>query len=158
MKTVFVKFNSYKEELSYVELLKKEKSFLLENGYDVDLPEIFDENVYKKNKKNYGKLLLEFEKKWNSEDKLFYSKIEDFFGRMMDKSIKIKFTAYGSGGHYDLKNDIVIVKINSPYDPIFIIKHEIVHLLLEPYILKYKVNHKNKEKLIDAILEVLLEK
>ena len=153
MKTILQKLNTYKEELEHLKLLKKEKTFLIRNGYFCNFPKIYDKHTYLENLRQYHDLYIKTVSKWNTESENFYKKIEYFFGKKINKSIEIKYTCYGPGGHYFSKENKVVVNINSPHI-IYIIKHEIVHLLVEPYILKYKIKHENKERLVNSIMNI----
>lgn len=64
----------------------------------------------------------------------------------------IIFTKYGITGSYENPN-IIIVNIKKFYNEglLRIIIHELIHLLINPYILKYNIEHWSKERIVDLI-------
>lgn len=66
---------------------------------------------------------------------------------------RIYLTRYGAGGSHRLPNE-VIVNIRDKYNEGLLrtITHEIIHLMIQPYILKYKVYHWSKERTVDLLM------
>ncbi len=62
----------------------------------------------------------------------------------------VYLTNYGVGGSYNLPN-IIILNINNKKGFKTII-HEIIHLLIETWIQEYKVQHWEKERIVDLVL------
>jgi len=68
--------------------------------------------------------------------------------------IKIVFTKYGTGGSYRIPNRIVInLQGKIPEYLIKTVIHECVHLMIENLILKNKVTHWHKERIVDLIMD-----
>ncbi|MFA5886721.1 MAG: phosphotransferase [Patescibacteria group bacterium] len=78
------------------------------------------------------------------------SKLENFFNKDIPDTFLIYLTNYGTNGSYFLPNTIVF-NINSQRGSKTIV-HEIVHLLIEDWIQKYKIQHWEKERIVDLIL------
>jgi len=68
-----------------------------------------------------------------------------------EPSYKIILSKYGGGGSYDLPNEIIINFKNRGEKFIQTVVHEMVHLLIEPWIQKYKISHWTKERVTDLI-------
>lgn len=64
----------------------------------------------------------------------------------------IIFTKYGITGSYESPN-VIIVNIKKFFNEglLRIIIHELIHLLINPYILKYNIEHWPKERIVDLI-------
>ena len=84
---------------------------------------------------------------------IFFDKIEDFFAVKINEPFEVNISNYGVGGCYNLPRKITINK-QLPYDHILNIKHEIIHLLIEPFIKKHNIDFQNKEKLTNCILDL----
>lgn len=83
-------------------------------------------------------------------EKPFLKKLKEIFYKKIPDTFIIKLTSYGMGGSYDLPN-IVRFNIKSTIGPKTIL-HEIIHLAIEPWIIKYKIRHWEKERIVDLIL------
>lgn len=68
-----------------------------------------------------------------------------------EPSYKIILSKYGGGGSYNLPNEITINFKNRGEKFIQTVVHEIIHLLIEPWIQKYKTGHWEKERVVDLI-------
>jgi hypothetical protein len=67
-------------------------------------------------------------------------------------------TKYGTGGSYSKqagKRDTLFVNFfGRPIERILgVIAHEIIHLLIDQLVLKYKLGHWQKERIVDLVLE-----
>ena len=71
----------------------------------------------------------------------------------LKREYKIILTRYGVGGSYDTSTETIKVNIKSspPREVVGVVLHEIVHIALEPLILKYNISHWRKERLVDLI-------
>jgi len=106
-------------------------------------------------------VLREFDEKKLKEvsDKIFFdfSKIEKQFSKKSKEVFKNNFpeiffvylTNYGVGGSYGFPNKVA-VNINA--DVFRIIIHEIIHLFIEESVQKYGIEHWEKERVVDLIL------
>lgn len=66
------------------------------------------------------------------------------------KSINVFITRYGTGGSYSTPKSVVInASLSNTH---LILFHEIVHLYIEPFVKKYKIDHWKKERVVDLIL------
>ena len=109
--------------------------------------------------KEYSSKLLEAEKEriekiWKKEAKDFQNKIKIFFNRKLD--ITIYITNYSTFGSYDPKVNSIFINRNIGNKHITrIIKHEVIHLLLNDYIKKFNINSEQKEDIVNSIVSVL---
>jgi hypothetical protein len=151
-----LKFNTYEEEKRYIAFLKKIRPWLIKNGYSCNLPTNFDSATYTFHINTYNKKLERIKNEWQKKQFTFFEKISYFFNCTKQKRLlKIRFTFYGMGGSYHPKENMVVIKINSQFNTIHVIKHEIIHLLIDPFIKKYKIDHNRKEELVEIILDLL---
>ena len=153
-KTNKIKFyiNTIQEEEEVFNIIKKNIEFIKKHKIKITWPQKSIRDEY--NKKDMLKFKNKLEEHWQKEYAYFFEKLQDLFSLKITKPFKIYISNYGSGGSYDLPDNVAINK-NLKYDHISIIKHEIVHLILEPFIQKYKIPHNNKEELVDNILKLL---
>jgi hypothetical protein len=107
------------------------------------ITEEFDEIKYKQ---VADKILSDFSK----INKELSKKIKETFNKKIPTSFVIYLTNYGTGGSYESSN-IVIFNLNSKKGYKTII-HEIIHLIIEPWIQEYKIQHWEKERIVDLIL------
>lgn len=77
-------------------------------------------------------------------------KLKEIFSKNIPETFFIYLTNYGVGGSYNFPN-IVIFNINNKKGFKTIV-HEIIHLLIENQIQKYKIQHWEKERIVDLIL------
>ncbi len=135
------------------------------NGYEVVLPGGISEKstsdeIAEAVKKEFPKNKEKFEEIQRGIQELLdknSSKLESFFsvfGYDMVKNVDLFFTAYGSGGGYNLPNKISILMSRSTRDIFETIIHETVHLIIEkPLIEKYHIPHWQKEMIVDILCE-----
>ncbi len=134
--------------------------WFLDNGYKPYLPEKIDKQSSDKEIKtqiikeynirkyeNVGKRLA---RDFNDKQNQFTEILEEVFSTKVPSLVEIYLTQYGVGGSYDIPN-IVVFNINNKKE-VKTIFHEIVHIFLEPNILKYGINHNEKERIVDLIL------
>ncbi|MDD3774052.1 MAG: hypothetical protein PHW50_02110 [Patescibacteria group bacterium] len=144
---------SIREEKQIIESIEKNIDFFKSQKIPFILPkksveEEFDEKIYKE-------FFKELIGKWQKEKKDFLKKVDSFFNLKSEKEIIIKITGYGCGGFYDSKTNEIFINKNLDFDFIRIIKHEIIHLIIEPYIEEFKINHKQKEQIVNQIAKFL---
>ena len=144
--------NSIEEEKKYISYTKKLGPWLKKNGYIFNVPTIFLKKMYiQKEYDNYIKIL---KSRWKKEEGEYLAKLNYFFGGKINLAIIVKISRYGVGGTYFLpggQKATVTINITAPYNHINVIKHEITHILVEPFVHKYKIKHFKKEKIVDAI-------
>ncbi|HPA25712.1 MAG TPA: hypothetical protein PLK76_03065 [bacterium] len=146
-----------------VELVKKylsKKRWFDKNGYNCVLPEkieigdseeIIKEKTNREYNKNDYKIMAEKIKMYFEKyASLMEKNLIIVFDKQVLQNIEIILTKYGPGGSYNLPNKIIFSINNSKGAKI--IWHELVHILLEPDILKYKIEHNVKERIVDLIL------
>ncbi len=80
----------------------------------------------------------------------FTEKVKNIFDKETPDTFLINLTNYGVGGSYNSPN-IVIFNINNQKGLKTLI-HEIIHILIEPFIQKYEIQHWEKERIVDLIL------
>jgi len=67
---------------------------------------------------------------------------------------EINLTRYGVGGSYSIPNKIIVnIQVRKEMNLVQTIVHEIIHLSIEELIQKYNIDHWNKERLVDLLLE-----
>jgi len=74
------------------------------------------------------------------------------------EKVKVILTRYGTQGSYVVPDSLIINISNIP--PQFLIKtviHESLHLMIEPLIKKYSINHWVKEHIVDSIMNLEYE-
>ena len=78
------------------------------------------------------------------------NKLKNIFNKEIQKEFIVYLTNYGVGGSYKLPN-MIILNINSKNSSNIII-HEIIHLIIMDKIIEYKIQHWEKERIVDLIL------
>lgn len=81
---------------------------------------------------------------------IFTETVKNIFGKEIPDTFLINLTNYGVGGSYNIPN-VVIFNINNQKGFKTLI-HEIIHILIEPFIQKYEIQHWEKERIVDLIL------
>ena len=131
-------------------------------GYEPKLPKGINKKSTKKEIQK--QIMKEFDKKKYEESikniNSYFQIIKEELSANLKKFIKkntpmtflIYLTNYGVGGAYNLPN-IVIFNINCA-DDFNIIIHEIIHLLVEGLVKKYNIQHWEKERIVDLILNL----
>jgi hypothetical protein len=132
----------------------------LSQGYEVKLPKNISKGISLKSIKE------QIEKEYREEDykiiknkilsdflmveKQFSKKLKEIFNIKIPSIFFIYLTKYGVGGSYDLPN-IIFLNINNKRG-FKTIAHEIVHIIIEPWIQKYEIRYQEKERIVDLIL------
>ena len=151
MSKVIFKINSLKQEKDIYKMVQDNLEFLKENKIQFTWPQKSISEEY--NEKALTDFKDYLEKKWQQNEKEFCGKLKDFFN-IKENDYIIYISNYGTGGCYNLPNRVTINK-NFDYDYIRLIKHELIHLIIEPFIKKYKITHNKKENFVNTILELL---
>lgn len=170
---------SVEEEIRRVLNVIQKSEFYSKNNYKPRLPPLSATSLKKlkrnpNNKRLINQLCLtikEERKKASGLDqchidktKKDWYKVEDKFLKRAERIIKIKpqkkyftrCTFYGVGGNYKPPT-VITLKIISLFVSYRTVAHEIIHLLIEPFIEKYKIPHWYKERLVDLYLNKILD-
>lgn len=100
--------------------------------------------LYKNNLKN----------SWNIKERNFTERLLTFFNKSPKNKFIVEITNYGPLGFYNSWKNIITINMNNPH-PISTIKHEMVHIMIEPFIKKYNINQKQKEAIVDSLLTII---
>jgi hypothetical protein len=77
-------------------------------------------------------------------------KLKEVFKKNTLETFLVYLTSYGAGGSYNPPN-VIVFNINNKGGLKTII-HEIIHLLIEDQVQKYKIQHWEKERIVDLIM------
>lgn len=127
-----IKINTIADEKRVVRWCKHWVDFWIQNDYSFKMPEAMVEKEYR-----VENFRLSINKK----------KLAVF----EDLPITIRLTQYGCSGFYWPQTNEIFINVNYKGDIIKLIKHEIIHLLIEDFINKNHISQKAKEKLVDAL-------
>jgi len=117
-------------------------------GYHVDLPKIgIDEEYREEDFLVFDNLIKDEWPKY--EDKLSQT-LASLRGGEVQENYNINLTKYGVGGSYSLPNT-VIINISQQNNVISTVMHEIIHLTIDKLIRKYKIEHWQKERIVNLI-------
>jgi len=131
-------------------------------GYKITLPclKINDKTNKKEIKKaiikeydanSYNKIGLAIKKNWGGISAKITNNLCRY-GFSPRSSYLLFLTKYGAGGGYELPNKIILnFKGKSLAELQKIIIREIIHLLIEPLIKKFNIDHWTKERIVDLI-------
>ena len=100
--------------------------------------------------REYKEVSLELEELWKSKSKNIIKNILKT-KLPLEKEYIVYLTKYGVGGSYKLPNKIVL-NFNNTNSLFKTVVHEIIHLCVEPLIKKYKIEHWQKERIVDLIV------
>lgn len=64
--------------------------------------------------------------------------------------LEIQLTCYGMGGSYRLPKKVILLA--TKFHPLATIVHELIHLIIENWIQKYKINQAQKERIVDLFM------
>jgi len=146
-------------EFERVKYTLKKLDWYTKQGYGPVLPKDISKNS------TDSEIKAQIEKEYNEDkykdaiDKInkSYLPIKDEFSKVLKKHFDrvpdyfiVYLTNYGVGGSYDFPNKI-IANVNQ-ITGFRLIAHETVHLLIEDKIKEYKVEHWEKERIVDLIL------
>ena len=77
--------------------------------------------------------------------------MEELFGNKLPKEFQVILTKYGTEGSYNPPNRIFL-NISNKSPQTLVLLHEITHLIIHKYIKKYQIQHWEKERIVDLIL------
>ena len=176
MKKVSLKFDySLEYEIQRIKNTLDDSEWFIKNGYSkwMKLPAgekleeldknksidyLFDRAKEEFDKEPYIKAKNEVNEQWDK----FSQKLEKYFQETsldIEEFYYIQLTRYGVGGSYNLPNKI-IVNIQNKFGIAIprVIIHEIIHLSIQPFIDKYKIEHWAKERIVDLIVSGIIPK
>lgn len=133
-----------------IENCLKKIDWYKEQGYKLNLPETDVDQEYRE--EDFLAFSNLIQKNWAIYEKKLHDLLANLKGSEIQETYNLNLTKYGVGGSYSLPNTI-IVNISQTNKDIFIptIIHEIIHLSIEKLITKYKIEHWQKERLVDLI-------
>ena len=140
-------------EKEITEMVKGWLDFLKQNNIRFTWPEKPIEEEYDIEKHSAFKAKIE--ERWLKEEQEFVSRLLTFFHKPEDTQFIVEISNYGPLGFYNPANNTVTINLNTHLDPLSTIKHELIHLMVEPYIRKYKIQHSDKEKIVNTLLDSL---
>jgi len=156
MNKIVFKIQSLQEEEFLVnKLVLPRLAFLKEKNIIFTLPKTSIEKEYNPAQLEVFKQKLE--KDWDALNNNFFEKLEIFFGTTITDPFLVYVSNYGPLGRYLYKTHHVFINIHieeKGFNAIKTVKHEIVHLIVEPFIQYYKINYEKKEKIVDMIIDL----
>jgi len=139
-------------EKQITEMVKEWLEFLKQNNIRFTWPEKGIEQEY--NIEKYNTFKKTIEERWKKEEKKFIPKLLIFFHQSKDTQFTVEISNYGPLGFYNPENNTITINLNTHLDPISTIKHEAIHLMVEPYIREFKLSHQEKEKIVNTLLDI----
>ena len=140
------------KKLSWYEKLGYSPSFPKNINSKIDnLEKIYTAIQNEYVEENYKKAAIEINKNFLKIESTVYNKLQKICCKKIKRNFKLILTKYGVGGSYALPNKI-IYNIGMKFSSVNTILHEITHLIIEPYIKKYKIQQNEKERIVDLIL------
>lgn len=174
---VTFQLNTLEQEIARVFNVIKEMEFYQKNNYHVDLPQIDKKllnkiknckkltnkervklvrvitNEYDNFKKD--KRILKIKRDLKKQEQKFFNKIPRLLKIELSEEYHVYLTQYGPGGSYWLPRNAIVKNINSRGR--YTIVHEIIHLMIENLIQKYKISHWQKERMVDLYLSKIFD-
>lgn len=89
--------------------------------------------------------------RWEEYADNFIESLLNFFNTDPKREFAVYVTQYGPWGFYDASNDSVIINRFAKVDVVRLIKHELTHIMVENYVKKYDLNHKQKEFIVETL-------
>lgn len=105
--------------------------------------------------KNIKDIKNGLKRNWKEREGGFVEKLLLFFHEPETFQFIVEISNYGPLGSYNPQNNTVTINLNTPFDPIETIKHEMVHIMVEPFVKKYKISHNQKEIIVKTISKIL---
>ena len=149
-----IKINTLIEEKKVIEFSLPTAEFCASKNLSLFLPDVKIglEKEYEQNKELAKKACLEL-KQYNIKN--FIKDCNLFFNRP-EIDLKIRITGYGTYGFYWPHEQKIFINFRRSPWITQTAKHEILHLILEPFIQKKKYTHQEKENLIHTIYRLLV--
>lgn len=99
----------------------------------------------------YRKAADELRERWSQVEEAFRKELSTL-GLYVPESFDVRLTVYGVGGSYDLPSSVLINIASVRRELIDTIRHEAVHLVIEPLIREFAIDHWTKERLVDLTM------
>lgn len=149
-----VKFviNTVDREKEIVRMTLKNIKFLKDNKINFSLPVKTVEEEY--DIKKYETFREKVEQAWDKK-KDFTQRLLTFFHEPLETKFVVEISNYGPLGFYSFNKHAVTINLNTRLNPIDTIMHEMTHIMVEPFVLRYHISYHQKENIVNAILRIL---
>lgn len=156
MPTIIFENNSIEKEKQVIAFAKSSEPFFQERNLPYFLPSKNVEEEFELS--SYDAFRDQLTLDWkNYKGEFFLDKLTTFFHLPADLHFRVNITQYGCYGFYHAPaNDIFLNRRMTTF-PVDTLKHELLHLVLEPYVLKFHLHSEQKEQLVNMIFGVLNE-
>lgn len=134
-------------------MVRKHLEFLKTNRIRFTWPKKTVEEEYDVKKYKTYKERLKAE--WTKRGGGFTKRLLTFFHRSANLQFTIEVSNYGPLGFYAARSNTVTINLNTHLDVVNTIKHEMIHIMLEPFVQKYHPEHERKEMIVDTLLKIL---
>lgn len=142
--------NSIEEERKVVERFKDSIEFFKKQGIRFSMPERRIEEEY--DESVYQIFLKKAEAAWAEHDGKFVERLQLFFKVPSPLKFTVHITQYGPYGFYDDHgNPSVTVNRHVEEQTLRVIRHEMIHTMVEPYVRAQTLNHKQKEFIVETL-------
>jgi len=146
-------------EVKRVKKTLEKMDWYKEQGYRPRLPEGIDQKSSEQEiqtkiteeyqTEEYEKVTTELSKSFDQISTRFKNALKELFADVPN-GIMVNITKYGVGGSYHLPSTIILnFHMSNLLNTVI---HEIVHLVVEPFIQKHSIEHWEKERVVDLIL------
>ncbi len=144
---------SIKREKDIFDMVRRNMEFLKTNKIKFTWPQQTVEEEYDTKKYESYKKWIEIE--WAKRERGFTERLSVFFHEPGETKFTVEISNYGPLGFYNASNNTVTINLNTHLDAINTIMHEMIHIMLEPFIKKYNIEHLQKEFVVNTILKIL---
>ena len=145
--------NAIEREQEIAAMVSKHIEFFENNNIRFTRPVQSVDEEYDAEQYETYKIRLETE--WTKREQGFTERLLTFFQRPADLQFTVELSNYGPLGFYNEKSNTITVNLNTHLDPVRTIMHEMVHIMLEPFIQKYRIEHNAKESIVNAVVGFL---
>jgi len=163
---------SFEYEKKRIKYILDKAEWFIENGYSksIKLPagkklneidintsmeDLFDKLKEEYDSNDYAKMQNDLSERWSA----FAPKLEKYFKETSlkhENAYIVQLTKYGVGGSYNLPNTVILNFQNRTETALFrTVVHETIHLSIQSFVDKYKVDHWKKERIVDLIFQKL---
>ncbi len=139
-------------EKEIINMVEKNVEFFKELKIKFTWPKKLLEEEYEIGK--YKKYKKKLESKWTKKDNEFIEKLACFFRESSGLNFIIEISNYGPMGFYNARKNIITINMNNPNN-VNTIKHEMIHILVEPFIREYNINHGKKEMIVNTVKDII---
>ncbi len=88
---------------------------------------------------------------WAERGGDFIEQLRLFFNIPKPLQFTVRITQYGPLGFYDHKDRSVTINRHAHIEATKIIKHEMIHVMVESYVLTHHLNHSQKEFIVETL-------